>query len=411
MPKRFVERNTQVERAKQRQKLGTLKDLTVQPATKARYNAAIDGFLQFLHTNNLTLPKQRQHLDPLVCEYLEHLWSQGYGRAVASDTVAGLQDQDPKIKGHLQGAWRLLKTWSLNEIPSRAPPLPAHVLHAMVGWALFHGHGTFAISLLVGFYAMLRTGEILTLKSSHMHCDAAHDKVILSLGFTKGGKRQGAAESCVVGYDIVVKFIKQWKSHASPSTGLAASPAKWRSLFNQALEALDLQCFSFRPYSLRRGGATWWFNRHHSLDQILVQGRWQAAKTARIYLNDGLAVLAELQLPASRPSLAPFLKIFQNQRSRPSFSTLEPPCQRHGRTGGRGKKPRKRARSGKSRDKSRYLFFLTGFFVRMISVNSPPALWIGGSGPNPLRGVEEKINKWSHGFGWAPWRHFFNTRK
>jgi len=151
MPKRFVERNTQVERAKQRQKLGTLKDFTVQPATKARYNAAIDGFLQFLRANNLTLPKQRQHLDTLVCEYLEHLWSQGYGRALASDTVAGLQDQDPKIKGHLQGAWRLLKTWSLNEIPSRAPPLPAHVLHAMVGWALFHGHGTFAISLLVGF--------------------------------------------------------------------------------------------------------------------------------------------------------------------------------------------------------------------------------------------------------------------
>ena len=231
MPKRILERNSQVERANRRQKLGTLKDFTVQPATKARYTSAVDGFLKFLSTNNVTLPKQRQHLDGLVCEYLEHLWSQGWGRALASDTVAGLQDQDPKIRGHLQGSWRLLRTWSQNEIPNRAPPLPVHVVHSMVGWALFHGHRTFAVSLLVGYYAMLRTGELVTLKSNHLFCDSAHDKVILSLGPTKGGKRQGAAESCVVGYDMVVKFIKHWKSKASTTTGLASSPAKWRSLF------------------------------------------------------------------------------------------------------------------------------------------------------------------------------------
>ena len=135
MPKRHLEAHTQSERAKQRQRLGSLKDLTVQPATRVRYNNAVDHFLQFLNTNNLTLPKQRQHLDPLVCEFLEYLWSQGYGRARASDAVAGLQDQDPKLRGHLQGAWRMLKAWNLHEIPSRAPPLPEHVLHAMVGWA------------------------------------------------------------------------------------------------------------------------------------------------------------------------------------------------------------------------------------------------------------------------------------
>ena len=387
MPKRFVERNTQVERAKQRQKLGTLKDLTVQPSTKARYNAAIDGFLRFLRDNQLSLPKQRHLLDGLVCEYLEHLWSEGYGRALASDTVAGLQDQDPKIRGHLQGSWRLLKTWSINEIPNRAPPLPCHVLHAMVGWAIFHGHGTFAVSLLMGFYSMLRTGELLNLKSSHVMCDASQDKVLLSLGFTKGGKRQGAAESCVIGYDVVVRFVKYWKTMASPSTGFASSPANWRKLFNQALQALDLQSFSFRPYSLRRGGATWWFNKHHSLDQILVQGRWQAAKTARIYLNDGLALLAELQLPASRPSLAPFLTIFRNHKSVPRFSTLEPPCKKHGRSGGSGKNLKKRPKSGKSRPKKRFLCP-----ERMISfMIFPLTRWIGGFGPIPLERCDENM--------------------
>eukprot|EP00435_Cladocopium_sp_Y103_P042257 s239_g11.t1 len=155
-----------------RQRLGSLKNLTVQPATKARYTKAVDGFLQFLKDNNVTIPRQRQQLDPLLCDFLEYLWSQGHGRALASDTVAGLQDQDAKLKGQLQGAWRLLKTWSLNEVPNRAPPLPEHVLHAMTGWAFFHGHISFGVSLLLGYYAMLRTGELLALKANHLYCDA-----------------------------------------------------------------------------------------------------------------------------------------------------------------------------------------------------------------------------------------------
>ena len=103
MPKRHLEAATQGARARQRQKLGSLKQLTVQPATKRRYEKAIDGFLAFLNTNDMFLPKQRHKLDPLVCDYLEHLWATGQGRGLASDTVAGLQDHDIKLKGELAG--------------------------------------------------------------------------------------------------------------------------------------------------------------------------------------------------------------------------------------------------------------------------------------------------------------------
>ena len=350
MPKRIVEATTQHERAKQRQKLGTLQELTAQPATKQRYTRAIDGFLSFLQRNDIVLPRQRAQLDPLVCEYLEFLWSSGQGRAVASDTVAGLQNQDVRLRGQLQGAWRLLKTWSVNELPNRAPPLPAHVLHAMVGWALFHQRFTFAVSLLLGFYGMLRTGEILELRASQLLCEASQAKVLVSLGMTKGGKRQGAAESAIIGYDLVVKFVRHWKLLAPDKTPLAPSAANWRSLFNKALEALKLQDMGFRPYSLRRGGATWWFSKHHSLDKILLQGRWQTPKTARIYINEGLSILAELSLPPSLPSLSPFLHVFTQQRNRLTISTLEPP---NGSSGGRGKAAKRRPKQGSSMKRHR----------------------------------------------------------
>ena len=63
-------------------------------------------------------------MDGLLCDYLEHLWSAGEGKGLASDTLAALQDSSPKLRGAIPGAWRLLKTWHVNEIPCRAPPLP-----------------------------------------------------------------------------------------------------------------------------------------------------------------------------------------------------------------------------------------------------------------------------------------------
>ena len=117
---------------------------------------------------------------------------------------------------------------------------------------------------------------------------------------------------------------------------ISYSPAKWRGLFQEALVSLKLQAFEFRPYSLRRGGATWWFGKHQSLDAILIQGRWQAAKTARLYINEGLAILAELKLTPNDPRLKSFISMFRSHLVSPSFATLEPPP-KVGRKGGRGK--------------------------------------------------------------------------
>ena len=236
----------------------------------------------------------------------------------------------------LPGAWRLLKAWATNEIPNRAPPIPEHVLQALCGWATFQGNISFAISLLVGFYGMLRTGEILNIRRCDLATDASGRKVLLSLGLTKSGKRVGAAESVVLAHDKVVKPLIKWMALANRTQQLTASPAQWRAKFNEGLTALDLGPYGFRPYSLRRGGATWWFTKHHSLDQILIQGRWQAAKTARLYLNGGLAVLAELSLPQTDSRLVSYLSVFHKSLFSGSFATLEPP-HKFGRSGGRGK--------------------------------------------------------------------------
>lgn len=212
MPKRLLEAATPSERAKQRQRLGSLRQLTVQPCARARYEKAISFFFSHLRMEGFSLPTQKSKLDPLLCDYLEHLWSSGAGRAQACDTLAGLQNQQPNLKGHMPGAWRLLKTWHQNELPSRAPPFPEHVVQALAGWAFFKGLYSFGISVLVGFYCMLRTGEVLQLRSSHILCSASERQALISLGLTKGGKRQGAAESVVLGHEPTFLLLQKWSA-------------------------------------------------------------------------------------------------------------------------------------------------------------------------------------------------------
>ena len=311
--------------------MGSLRSLTVQPATKRRYSAALDRFFSFLKDNQLALPRVRTKLDDLTSDYLEHLWSQGEGRALASDTIAALQDYDPHLRGKLPTTWRLLKVWHSHEIPNRAPPLPEVVLRAMVGHALFHGKPLFALSLLIGFYCMLRTGELIGLRRAQVEIQQSDGPAIISLGLTKSGRRVGAAESVTSNVFVVVRRLWQWRN--SSILPLVSTASAWRAEFSNTLKSLNLEKFEFRPYSLRRGGATFWFSKHGSLDRLLVQGRWQAARTARIYITEGMAILAETKIPTA--SLRPFLHIYSRSLDG-SLPQLEH-TRKTSRAGGRGK--------------------------------------------------------------------------
>ena len=325
---KVLEGRSRQERIEVRKRLGSLKSLTVQPSTRKRYDLALKNFYGYLGREKFTPPKQRELMDPLISDYLEELWSSGESRAEASNFLAALQDFDPKLKHRLPGSWRLMKTWTTNEMPSRAPPLTENILHAMVGWARFHEHLEFGLSLLIGFYCILRTGELLNLKSRDIQMSSASSPAVLSLGLTKSGKRVGAAESVTLGEVSVLAALWKWKRQVSPQSFLTPKPHKWRQLFNDCLNGLHLTQWSFRPYSLRRGGATFYFSKHGSLDRILVQGRWTAVRTARVYINSGLAMLADLQVPSHH--LCPFLTVVTNSLKVPP---LEPVLKN--RAGGR----------------------------------------------------------------------------
>ena len=74
---------------------------------------------------------------------------------------------------------------------------------------------------------------------------------------------------------------------------------KFYSLFEAGLKWLGLGDVGFKPYSIRRGGATAYFRATRNMEATLDRGRWSSARVARIYLNDGLAREVELRFSAA----------------------------------------------------------------------------------------------------------------
>ena len=134
--KKVVEGRSKQQRQQVRKSLGKLKDLTVQPRTRQRYDHSLRQFLDWLTREGLSLPKKASQMDHLVSDYLEFLWASGEGKSVANNALAALQDYDPNLKKKLPGSWRLMKAWNTVEIPNRAPPLTLTLLNALCGWSI-----------------------------------------------------------------------------------------------------------------------------------------------------------------------------------------------------------------------------------------------------------------------------------
>ena len=196
--KLHVEGKDKATRQQQRRALGPLRNLAVQPATRARYDKALEKFRTYLQEESRRFPDDPSILDFWLSRYIESLWESGEGRALACDTIASIQDYKPSVKGRLSSSWRLMKTWTSTEIPNRAPPLPVEALDILVGYSLFQHDDLFALSLFLGFHGLLRTGELLGVKKSHVEQKGPRSVAVISLGVTKGGRRQGAAESITI---------------------------------------------------------------------------------------------------------------------------------------------------------------------------------------------------------------------
>ena len=323
-----MEGHTQCTRKARRQHLGKLRDLVIRPQTCRRYEIAMKKFLEFLRWNQFGLPSQYVEVDRLASMYIEELWEDGDSRYLAQDALSSLQHHEPQLKRRMLQSWRLIKAWQKHEIPSRAPPLTVSTLSVLAGW--LHKHvPEVALGVVVAFWALLRTGELLQVKNKDIIC--SQDFVVIHLGSTKMAARNAGTESASFSHEKISIMLQAWKSVTAPDALLIdMSASVFRQWFARGLQATGLDATPYKPYSLRRGGATQVFLETRSYSFVCQRGRWASERTCRIYIQDSVALLTELSSNLT-PAQREFDTLWKNMLSR-----LEHPS-KAGRKRGRGR--------------------------------------------------------------------------
>ena len=281
-----------------RARLGRLRDQRVRPATLVRYYRASTAFLWWLHATGWVLESSWEGLDFQLSEYLEALWELGGSRGDAGDILSAATHM-LRTTRRFPGAWGLLRVWQRAELPRRAPPIPEGVLTALVEAALQRHEGLFAALLLVGFCAFLRTGELLSLRRWQIRFDEAAATAVIILPLSKSGQRRGHQEMIVLREQPCVRLLAFLLRDLEPAQCIwNASFLAFRQRFQVAVQQIGCENLQLRPYSLRRGGATSFFQRTGLFDATMERGRWSARSTARIYITEGVAALSEMALSA-----------------------------------------------------------------------------------------------------------------
>jgi hypothetical protein len=284
-------------RRQDRARKGKLADLLVSPGIVLRYNKAVLILLTFLKNFGM-LPKSLLAVDQSVALFVEACWEEGEAHALCSDALAGLQYHVPVVRRYLHKSWKLLRAWQRAEPPNRAVPFSPPLLLGFAGACVAIKEIEAAAFLLVGFDTMARTGELFNVLARHVSFFKYKNywRAVIMLEHTKTTPRKNAKEMLVVESHLAVTFLRLAVHGKPPGMPmLTMKPQRMRLLF-QHLKSLFGITEQLQLYSLRRGGATWDFLSHGSMERTLLRGRWASSSTARIYLQDAVAAVSLLSL-------------------------------------------------------------------------------------------------------------------
>eukprot|EP00971_Amphidinium_carterae_P110487 2188676-Amphidinium_carterae.1 len=180
------------------------------------------------------------------------------------------------------------------ELPAQAPPVPKLQVYALAQHCRQQGWYCTMLLLLLGFHTLCRTGELFNVRKRDITVQPSSGRGVLFLPTSKSAERTGHLESVTISDSWLGKVLYcHLRSLADSDLLSTVSPAVQRQRLTSALRALSLSP-DIRWYSLRRGGATAMYQSGSEFASIAVRGRWANARTVRVYINDGLALLHDM---------------------------------------------------------------------------------------------------------------------
>ena len=299
---------TKAQRRATREKLGRLRDQQVHPRTLRRYRRHVQEFYRWIDHTGREIPGTVTEFDTVLCAWAAHLWAEGDAKSILNNGLCGLAHFVPALRGQLYGVWRLYRAWSRAEKPVQAPPMVKVMAQAFAGWFESEGHPGAATMILVAFHCILRTNEFFELRTGDVSTSGRG--LLLQLRDTKIGQRLGIHQEVALTNPWLCRRVREAvRAAGAGHTLLGMTPYHFRRRWALARVALRAST-RYTPYSLRRGGATAWFQYCGSFDKVADKGRWQTAAATRQYITTALLEVASEDILSS---MGEFLRRYANR--------------------------------------------------------------------------------------------------
>lgn len=296
-------------RARQRARRGIkLHDAGITKKTQERYYSAVSTLCK-----TVTDAASMDDLDDQVADWIQKEFELGAPLNTVADALSGLHYFVPATRRKMPMSWKLFGIWRKTEIPARAPPLPEDLLWAMMSAAVQNGQFDLASLLGLGFHCFLRTGELLAIRPIDLLL--RNGKGVVHLPASKGGTRHNIKESVTI-FDATLVVLLQDLLRRKKEKNLMRVPIwtrngnAFRDEFSKLADFFGVSHLRFRGYSLRRGGATAFFNATGLMEKTLIRGRWASVSVAKLYLCDSLAQLPSLVASAHTQQLVKQYRAF-----------------------------------------------------------------------------------------------------
>jgi integrase len=294
-----------------------LRDAALAPSTHLSYTRNLDKFLTHtrLSLSELMLLSPTI-IDQRMAEYIDDLFARRGSYEYACQAVFGLIYRHPPIKLHLGESRMRLRGWKRLKNGKSHPPITWELTCVFAATMAKWGRHAEAVATLVAFDCFLRVGEMTRIQYDDVampndpRMGGAHAQMVLRLARTKTGLNQSVSiDNPVVrhalhGYLLAYPFVSRDRI-------FPFSPSAFRRTIREVSTSLGLSCIPFVPHSFRHGGATHYFFRGMSIEDIMFRGRWVALESTRRYITTARALLLLNTIPShlhdAGRALAPYM--------------------------------------------------------------------------------------------------------
>ena len=279
---------------RERQAVGRLSSRLVRPQTLKNYTEACRWFFALVAMWQVDLGDDWWQLDDVIVEAIEYAWETGKSRNLVGNLLSGMEHYCSFLRQQLKQSWRLWRVWGSYSQPCRAPPFTVESVMAVAHYMWDWGYRPAAILTCVAFSCFLRTMEFVGMQYNQLTFSPSGDRCHLALPRSKGVSRHGGVEGVAVDDALLVRLLRLVTADCNAGDFVIKLTApQYRTIFDAAVAAVGLPA-TFKPYSLRRGGATWHFRLHGKMSVTMEVGRWSNMRTARTYVNTALMELTEM---------------------------------------------------------------------------------------------------------------------